>query len=268
MKKTWTSELDLTLELDLTSELDSTSTSFSGKNQKKPQVLFSTVSSCQPQIVREQEGNIECLAVLQIFLLQNSKMLLNCWVLYQMTALHTNAEPKERQWCHWRQGGWILMIMVRIRFNCFEKSTDSSLIHLDLLWLLSWHTPKDRVIFSSLRQDGRWLERNMSGWILKLLLQTLCFKKVGCIFSLFQDDAQCLPWNWNKCLPWNPIFRFSVHEPIRFWESQLLHWAPHSVLQKTFFRTGNHFSGNELRKLFRGQLVQLEIHTDFSMSPS
>lgn len=29
----------------------------------------------------------------------------------------------------------------------------------------------------------------MSGGILKLLLQTLCFKKVGCVFSLFQDDA-------------------------------------------------------------------------------
>ena len=49
------------------------------------------------------------------------------------------------QWCYWRQGGWILMIMVRIRFNCFEKSTDSSLIH----WLLAWHTPKGGVIFHS-----------------------------------------------------------------------------------------------------------------------
>lgn len=151
------------------------------------------------------------------------------------------------------------MIKVGMRFNCFEKSTDSSLIH----WQLAWHTPERQGNFSlwadpslnssspSFRQDGKWLEGNTSGGILKLLLQTLCFKKVGCVFSLFQDDAQCLPWNWNKCLPWNPIFRFSIHEQMRFWENQLLHWAPHSVLQKTFFRTGNHFSGNELRKLLQ-----------------
>lgn len=88
----------------------------------------------------------------------------------------------------------------------------------------------------------------------------LCFKpftsrKCRCMFSLLQDDAQSLPWNWNKHLPWNPIFGLSFYEqrglgkPNCFIEL-LIQWY-----RKHLFRTGNRFSGKYLRKQLQMKIL-------------
>lgn len=64
MRDIWASELDWSLA------------SFPGQN-KKSQIVFSPRDTGQLQVVSGQEGNLESLALSQIFLFQNSKILLN-----------------------------------------------------------------------------------------------------------------------------------------------------------------------------------------------
>lgn len=63
MRDIWASEVDWPLA------------SFPGQNEKS-QIVFSPRDTCQLQVVSGQEGNLESLALSQIFLFQNSKMLL------------------------------------------------------------------------------------------------------------------------------------------------------------------------------------------------